>query len=94
MINKHLIDVRYIATTSTRPSRVSLKSPRFKDRVVIPYDHAYNDITDMAAQWLIANGYTIFCRCETEKGYGVLVNEFISLADAKAGKRWHNGLVS
>jgi hypothetical protein len=94
MINKHLIDVRYLAVTNTRPSRVSLKSPRFKDSVVIPYNHALNNSADMAVQWLTVNGYTIFCSCETEKGYGILVNEFISLADAKAGKRWHDGAVS
>lgn len=96
-MNKHLIEVRYLPATNTRPSRVKLTSGRFgegHDTVTIGYDHAHNGITDMAEDWLIANGYTVFCKAETVHSYAVLVNEFISLADAKSGKRWKDGIVS
>lgn len=80
-MNKHLIIVRYIAATYSRPSRISLTSGRSRkdkaDRVIIPYDYLNSsDLTSIAAAWLKDVGYTIHCTCETPAGVGILVNEF------------------
>ena len=95
MTNKHLIDVVYLPASERRPSRVRLISGRFADKsdcVRIPYDHSHNNISDMAIDWLISNGYTIFCQAETAVGMAVLVNEFVPLktamVDADACNKW------
>ena len=84
--NKHLVAVKYLGYTNTKPSRVKLTSHRFtdgRDAVIIPYDHAHNQTSGMAVDWLTAHGFTIFCVAETIAGYAVLVNEFVPLNEAK-----------
>lgn len=87
-MNKHLILVRYIAATHSRPSRISLVSGRSQhtvDRVIIPYDYLNSsDLSTIAGAWLKDKGYTIHCTCETPDGVGILVNEFDRLMVRKS----------
>ena len=99
MNNKHMITVTFIAPSYSRPARLRLTSGRFsddeRDTVMVPFSaDGPTNTRDIAAAWLTANGYTVFCSGELRDGYILAVNEFISLADAKAGKRWKDGVVS
>jgi len=89
-MNAHLIIIRYLGPSNTRPSRVILSSGRFPaDRVTISFNHRFNDSLAVAADWLRANGYSIENSGEAASGYFATVREFIALKDAKAGKRWN-----
>lgn len=81
--NYHLIEIRYLPPTNHRGSRVSLHSPRFDDRLTIPYDYYYANIWEMAEIHLIKKGFEIVGLCETKKGYGLLTTTFKPLKDER-----------
>lgn len=49
----HLIEVKYIAPTNSRGSRVGLRSLRFGTRVIISFDYQHRNIDDMAIDYLL-----------------------------------------
>jgi hypothetical protein len=50
--NLHVLRIKYLGATNTRGSRVKITSDRFKQSVTIPFDHALNNIEDMAVAYL------------------------------------------
>jgi len=75
MENFHLITVKYLPATNTRGSRVKLTSTRFEQSVIIGYDHAKNNIEDIAVDYLKQNGHVIAGKadgaviCEEDKDH-------------------------
>lgn len=57
--NYHILKVKYIGPTNSRGSRVKITSDRFQQSVTMNYDNAYNTATDIAAAWLLRNGFTV-----------------------------------
>lgn len=95
-MNKHLIFVRYVCATNTRAAHVVIQSGHFiADKRILPYTHSSApNGGELAMEWLASNGYTIVCVAHAGIDDAIIVNEFISLADAAAGKRWKDGVVA
>lgn len=56
----HTIEVKYIAMTSYKGSRVKITSLRFdNDSKTIPYDYSHNTSYEMAAEYLTSLGFDI-----------------------------------
>lgn len=73
----HILRVKYLGATNTRGSRVKITSDRFKNSTTISYDHALNNIEDMAVSYLQKRGYHIVGIAE---GY-VITDTFKSLKE-------------
>jgi hypothetical protein len=77
MQNYHLINVHTIPATNTKGQRISISSPRFKQRVIIGF--AYNrDLTcyEQAAAWLRGLDFNIIGVSETKQGYALISDTF------------------
>ncbi len=57
--NFHVLRVKYIGPTNHRESRVKITSDRFKQSLTVPFDHALNNVEDMAAAALLPLGFKI-----------------------------------
>lgn len=57
--NLHIITVKYLGPTNFRGGRVKITSQRFGQSVIIPFDHALNNIEDMASAHLVGLGFNI-----------------------------------
>ena len=57
--NFHCLEVKYLGATNTLGSRVKITSSRFKQSTIISYDHALNNIEEMAAAYLEKHGFNI-----------------------------------
>lgn len=80
--NMHAIVVKYHGPTYTRGSKVSLYSPRFNQRVYIPYDFGARDIVEMAYKELVRRGFVVVGFAETDKRtYTVLCDTFKCIKD-------------
>ena len=59
MKNFHIFNIKYLGPTNFLGSRVSIYSPRFKERVIIDYDYSLNSIQEMAKAFLESKGFNI-----------------------------------
>lgn len=59
MKNFHVLEIKYLGPTNFLGSRVSIYSPRFKERVVINYDYSKNSIQEMAQTFLESKDFSI-----------------------------------
>jgi hypothetical protein len=73
--NYHVITVKYHGPTNSNGSRVSLSSPRFNSRVIIPYDYAKNTAVDIAAEYLSQNGFNIIGKGESINDTDVIISD-------------------
>lgn len=64
LTNFHLLVVRYIGATDTKPSKVKIISERFKQSVTVDYNRDCRDSSDVARHWLESNGFEIVGQCE------------------------------
>ena len=81
--NLHLIKVKYHGATDFKGSRVSLTSCRFKTKVTLQYNYKFNNITDVAIDYLKKQGQPIIGKAEGDKEdfiiCGSVDNNFINL---------------
>lgn len=85
-MNAHLILITYKGATNFRGSRVIVTSQRFeKDRIVMAYDHEFNNILDQAMALFGRHGYTVIATGESKGGYFAIVAEFCPLSNANGG---------
>ncbi len=62
--NFHAVSVKFLPATNTRGARVKLYSGRFKDSKIIPYNYQYNNIADLAIDWLKDKGQKVMGQAE------------------------------
>lgn len=55
----HVFNVKYLGPTNYKGSRVKITTKRFNKSKTISFDHALNNIEDMAAAYLEAHGYKV-----------------------------------
>lgn len=77
--NTHALFIKYHGATNNGGSRVSITSDRFKERVYISYDYQYNNIYDMAQNYLESIGFNLIGISETKDGYILLSDTFKSI---------------
>ena len=85
--NYHGILVSYVGASNTKGSRVSLKSYRFNDSIMIDYDYKFNSIYDMAEEFFEKRGIKILGKAEWKDGSFVFfIDKFDSLKEIKKMK--------
>lgn len=76
MENYHIIEATYKGPTNTLGSRVTLYSARFNKHKTIPYDYQRNNIEEMAADYLTANGFEVVGGGESASGFSIITKTF------------------
>jgi hypothetical protein len=76
MQNYHIIEVKYLPATNSKPSRVGLYSPRFEKRKTIPFNYSLNNVNDMAIEYLQAEGFVILGSGQLKNGFGIITSTF------------------
>jgi hypothetical protein len=82
--NYHILEVRYLNPTNSRGARVSIKSARFKQSVIINFDYAENSIADMAVNHLRSAGFDIIGIGESVEGYYLISDSFEPIKGGKS----------
>lgn len=80
--NYHVITVKYMGQTNTKPARVSIFSELFECRVSIPFTNEAGSTIpslDTAELWLKNNGFDIVGHAEGNGHSYVITNTFKSL---------------
>lgn len=77
-MNKHLIEVRYIPATGSKPARVSLTSHSDESQIIFPCcsRHLWKREAEFKLEKM---GFTLECGGDMKRGYFIIVNEFKSL---------------
>ena len=68
--------IKYIGMTNTRASRISIFDNRFKQQKSIHYNYEFNNIADIAQNYLENIGIPIIGVSETPKGYILFTDNF------------------
>lgn len=79
--NYHVLKIKYLGATNNSPSRVKIISERFKDSKTISFNHEYNNITEVAAAYLIDKGYDLVGKAEGSDVDYIITNTFKGLSD-------------
>lgn len=74
--NLHAFTITFLGATYHKSSRLKIKSERFNQSVIIPYDHAFNNTLDIAKDYLTKNGYELAGQAETNDNYIILSTTF------------------
>jgi hypothetical protein len=72
----HLIEVKYLSATNTKHARISIYSPRFKQRRYISFDYSYSNILEQSLFWLERNGFKVEAYTEASIDYAILTSTF------------------
>jgi hypothetical protein len=77
--NFHVLIVKTLPATNTLPARVSIKSERFKQSVVISFNHdidAVSPTIETAVAYLTGKGFEIMGKAEGSDHYYLITNTF------------------
>lgn len=74
--NFHVLTISYIGATNFKSSRVRIKSDRFEQSKIINYNHEYNNVGDIAQDYLERNGFEIIGQAESKDGYYLISTTF------------------
>ena len=70
MQNLNVLEIKYLAFTNTKGARISIFSPRFKQRTIITFDYWFNTIEEGATAHLESLGFNIlYCGEGKDKMY-------------------------
>lgn len=82
--NYHGILVSYVGASNTKGSRISLKSFRFNDSIILDLDHRFNSIADQVEEFFEKKGIKILGKAEWKNNdYVFFIDKFESLKDIK-----------
>jgi hypothetical protein len=82
--NYHAILVSYIGASNTKGSRISLKSYRFNDSIILNLDYKFNSIADQVEEFFEKKGIKILGKAEWKNNdYVFFIDKFESLKDIK-----------
>ena len=78
MENLRAFHVIYKGPTNSRGSRVIIKDLRFNKKIIIAYNYEFNDVGEIAENYLKKINIKIDFCAEAEKGYILLTRNFIT----------------
>jgi len=78
----HIFKVKYLGPTNRLPTRVSIKSCWYNQKITVSYDYSDNGSYDLAVDYLKCNGYSIVGIGENTNGYFVVSETFKPLKEA------------
>lgn len=74
--NYHAFEITYLGATNTQGGRVKIKSLRFNESKIIPYNHEFNNTLAIAKDYLTGKGFNVVGQAETPNSYIVLSDTF------------------
>lgn len=79
MKNLHALQITYLGATNTKGSRVKINSYRFNKNVIISYNYEFNNIYEIAKDYLEKNGFEIVGLSEFKNSYILTSTTFKTL---------------
>jgi hypothetical protein len=76
LTNYHAFEVTYLGPTNYQGSRVKIKSLRFDQAVIIPFDYYFANTFEIAQSWLINQGFELIGKAEATKSYLIISKTF------------------
>ena len=76
MTNYHIIEASFIGATDTKGSRCKLRSHRFEQTLIIPWDYKFTSCNKQAESYLKDNGYNIIGQAEGKNSYLIITDTF------------------
>jgi hypothetical protein len=88
--NAHMITATYMPATGCKGARVKLHSDRYNESIIFSYDDSFNNISDMAVDWLQTRGADVICTGSISKRSDAIAvycpnGRATSLKEIKAG---------
>lgn len=77
--NFHILIVSTLPATNTLPARVRIKSERFKQAIIIPFDHEIDTASptiETAVKYLVSKGFNVIGKGEGSDHYYLITNTF------------------
>ena len=79
LTNFHVLTVNYLGATNTLPSRVSIKSERFKESKVINFTYELDNTQQVAQNYLERKGFELIGKAEGKDCYYIISSTFKSI---------------
>lgn len=76
LTNYHILEVTFISPTNHRGARLKIKSLRFDQSIIIPFDDKLTGIDRMAAEFLKNRGFNLVGMGESKKGFLIISDTF------------------
>jgi hypothetical protein len=74
--NVHVIKLTYVGATNYKGSQVKIQSERFKQTKLISYNRRFDNIAEVAADYLQKMGFEIVAKGESKDGMYLITNTF------------------
>lgn len=75
--NYHVLIASFIGWTAEKPSRIKIRSPRFEQTVIIPFDTDNGiDTCEIAEHWLQIQGFKVIGHSEGKDCYYIITDTF------------------
>jgi hypothetical protein len=74
--NFHVLELKFIGPTNQKGSRIRIKSFRFKQSLIIPFDYYYSNTLGVAQAWFEKNGFELVGMAETPESYLIITTTF------------------
>jgi hypothetical protein len=74
--NYHALTIGYVGATNHRGSRIRIKSDRFEQSILIPYDYEFSNTLEGAQKYLIDKGFNLVGQGELKDAYLLLTDTF------------------
>lgn len=73
--NFHVLKISFVGATDHKGARIKIRSDRFKQTVVISYNHEFSRSSDIAADYLSKNGFNIIGKAEGNANFDYLITD-------------------
>ena len=64
MENLHALEIKFYAPTNNSGARVGIISKRFKQRIIISFDYSFDNVAEIAINYLTKKGFNIIGKSE------------------------------
>ena len=72
----HAIEIKFYAPTNNSDARVGIISKRFKQRIIISFDYSFDNVTEIAINYLTKKGFNIVAKSEFGESDVILTDTF------------------
>lgn len=74
--NHHILEVSFVGHSEHKPTRMKISSARFKESVLISYNHDYPNTFEGAIEWLLNHNFEIVGQGEGKDCYYIITTTF------------------
>lgn len=79
LANYHILIIKTLQATNTKPARVCIKSERFKQSVIMGFSKDADCVSptiDTAVKYLVSKGFNLIGKCEGADHYYIISTTF------------------